>query len=154
MEFIMANLPAIIWFGVAIIFLVIELVTVATVSIWAVAGCIVACLIACVGAPVWLQLIVAVVVTGGLFGATYKKIRADKNDPKKLLQENISEGVEGKVGTVTSIIEPGERGQVLVDGIQWSAKCINEDERIEEKAHVIICRLDGTCCIVDRYELQ
>ena len=66
MDFIMANLAAIVWGVLAILFFVIEAVTVSTVSIWFVGGAVVAMLVAMIGGPIWLQLVLAIGVSGGL----------------------------------------------------------------------------------------
>ena len=155
MDFIMANLAAIVWGVLAILFFVIEAVTVSTVSIWFVGGAVVAMLVAMIGGPIWLQLVLAIGVSGGLLvGCRKMLINTKKKSAGELPRENIKDGLEGKIGVVTTKIEPGLKGQILLDGIQWTARGLNEEESFAEKAKVIVCRVDGTCCIVDKYEIS
>jgi len=150
MDFLMSNLDVIIWSVLAGIFLVMEMVTVATVSIWFVAGCVVAVAAALIGAPVWLEIILALGVSGGCF-LGFRKMLVGKSP--KALEEKVTDGIEGKIAVVTTKIEPGMRGQIKIDGIEWTAASLNEDETLPENTRVVICRQEGVCCYVEKYDI-
>lgn len=150
MEFITANLDIILWIVLAIAFFVIELVTVATVSIWFVCGSVVALALALLGLPVFLQIIAAIAVSGGMLIGLRKML--NKSHANKALSQSITENLELKTGTVSSAIEPGEIGQVMINGIAWSARGVDEEERFAEKTRVVVRRHEGIILYVEKYE--
>ena len=150
LEFITSNLPVIVWSVAAIFFFVIELATVATVSIWFVCGCVVAIPLAILGVPVFIQVIAAVGVSAGML-VGLRKMLAQNKKPKALTQ-NITDNLELKTGTVSSAIEPGETGQVMIDGIAWSARGVDEEERFPEKTRIVVRRHEGIIVYVEKYE--
>lgn len=150
MEFITSNLPVIIWSAAAIFFFIIELATVATVSIWFVCGSVVALALALIGVPVFVQVIAAIGVSAGML-VGIRKMLAKTKKPKELTQ-SIADNLELKTGTVSSAIEPGETGQVMIDGIAWSARGVDEEERFPEKTRVIVRRHEGIFLYVEKYE--
>ena len=152
MVWISANLPLIIWIVLTVIFGIIEAATAAVVSIWFVAGCVVAGIAALAGAPIWLQIVLAIGVSGVFIGFVRKMlVNQDKNGPK-ILAATEAESIEGKIGTVTTEITPAEPGQILVNGIQWTAQGMNPDDSFPVNSRVIVCKLDGLRCYVDKYE--
>lgn len=152
MDWISANLPLIIWIVLTVIFGIIEAATAAVVSIWFVAGCVVAGIAALAGAPIWIQIVLAIGVSGVFIGFVRKMlVNQDKNGPK-ILSATEAESIEGKIGTVTTEITPTEPGQILVNGIQWTAQGMNSDDSFPVNSRVIVCKLDGLKCYVDKYE--
>ncbi|MBR4985380.1 MAG: NfeD family protein, partial [Proteobacteria bacterium] len=153
MEWISANIPLLIWIGLTIFFGIIEAATVAVVSIWFVIGCAAAGIAAFAGGPIWLQLLLAIGVSSALLAYVRKMlVDQDKNSPK-VLASTDAESIEGKVGTVTTRITPESPGQVIVNGIQWTAQGMNPDDTFDVNTRVIICKLDGLRCLVDKYEV-
>ncbi|MBQ1927125.1 MAG: hypothetical protein II180_13505, partial [Proteobacteria bacterium] len=63
MDWISANIPLIVWIVLTIVFGILEAATAAVVSIWFVAGCVVAGIVALVGGPIWLQVVLAIGVS-------------------------------------------------------------------------------------------
>lgn len=152
MEFLSANLDIIIWAVLGITLFIIELATVNTVSIWFVGGCVAALIAAFLGGPVWLQIILAIGVSGALLGGCRKMLVGKLSS--KALKDNIIDEVEGKDAIVTSEISPGKPGQILLNGIQWSAKSINDDDTLPVDTRVITCRREGLIVYVDRYIIE
>lgn len=153
MDWISANIPLIVWIVLTIVFGILEAATAAVVSIWFVAGCVAAGIVALVGGPIWLQVVLAIGVSGVFIGFVRKMIvNQDKNGPK-MLAATDAESIEGKTGTVTTAIKPGEPGQILVNGIQWTAEGMNPDDSFPVNSRIIVCKLDGLKCFVDKYEI-
>lgn len=148
----MGYLDVIVWSAIAVIFFIVEIATVATISIWFVGGAIVAVAVALLGGPLWLQFALFVGVSFGLLFGLRKKLAASK--ASKEIDAKITDGMEGKTAVVTSTIEPGEKGQIRYDGIEWTAMAIDDEMQLNEKSKVIICRVEGSTCFVDKYELN
>ena len=58
--------PVIVWLAILIILVVIEIFTLGLTTIWFAGGALVAILVAALGGPVWLQIIIAAVVSAVL----------------------------------------------------------------------------------------
>ena len=151
MEFFLSNLDVIVWSVLAVFFLVIEMATAATVSIWFVGGCVAALAVGLIGGPVWLEVILALGVSAGLF-AGCRKMLVGKNP--KAIEEKVTDGLEGKIAIVTTAIEPGMKGQIKIDGVEWTAMALDDSVAIPERTRVVICRQEGCCCFVERYEIE
>lgn len=152
MEFFSAHLDVILWSVIGIVLFIIEAVTVNTVSIWFVGGCIAAVVVALLGGPVWLQIALAIGVSGGLL-AGCRKMLIGKLATKEL-KDSVIDEVEGKEAIVTSEISPGKAGQIHLNGIQWSAKSINDDDTFPVNTRVITCRREGLVVYVDKYDIS
>ncbi|MBQ1265772.1 MAG: NfeD family protein [Proteobacteria bacterium] len=150
-EFISAHLDVIIWSVSAVILFIIELATVSTVSIWFVGGCVVAIALALIGVPVIIQAIAAIAVSAGLLFGVRKMLVKSKGSQKAIAQ-SITDNLELKTGTVSSAIEPGEIGQVMIDGIAWSARGVDDQEQFPEKTRIIVRRHEGIFVYVEKYE--
>lgn len=137
----------VLWALAAVVFLVIELITVAMVSIWLVAGAIAALIAALCGAAVWLQTALFVAVSAVCFLALYPRL-------KKLVGKNRQatnlDRVVGATCVVTQRIDNlAGTGAVSVDGKTWTARTEN-GETVEEDALVTVRRIDGVKLIVNR----
>ena len=135
----------VIWLLLAAVFLVIELVTVGMVSIWCVAGALVALLAAALGAPLWLQIILFLLATGFCFAFLYPKLRhlVGKNR-----QATNADMVLGQTCVVTQRIDNlAGNGAVSVGGKTWSARS-ETGEPIEEGALVTALSIQGVKLIV------
>lgn len=152
MEAIMPWLPSIVWGVLLIIFVIAEAMTAAIVSIWFVAGSLVALVVALLGGPVWVQIILALGVSLGLLAGCRKMIPNGKN-AQKLEAEMSPESIIGKTGYVSEDIVPGKTGLVKIDGIQWTARTINHDEHLPENTRIVVCHQEGIICIVEKTEL-
>ena len=110
----------ILWIVAAVIFLIVEAVTAAMSSIWFLAGALAALAAAVLGAPVWLQVLVFIVVSGVCFAILYPRL-------KRLLrrdrQPTNADMVIGKECVVTQRIDNlAGTGAVAVGGKTWTAR--------------------------------
>ncbi|MBF0579267.1 NfeD family protein [Erysipelotrichaceae bacterium RD49] len=108
------------WLVLAGVMLVIELATVSLVSIWFVAGALIAAVLAFGHFGLWIQIAAFFVVSVILFCffkdrlQEFFRFRHDKSGASLVL---------GKTGEITSPIESHQDGRVLVAGQDWKASC-------------------------------
>lgn len=121
---------AVFWLAVAVIFLIIEAVTVGLTTIWFAAGAFVALILSMFHVPVIAQFIVFLIVSFCLLLFT-RKIFVEKLKTGRV--RTNAEALIGETGRVTAQIRPLETGQVRIKGQEWSAVC--RDETLIEKAH-------------------
>lgn len=113
----------IVWTAAIILFGVVEAVTAGLVSIWFVAGALVALIAAFVGAPLWLQIVLFLLVSATALALTRPLLR-------KITAANVeatnADRVLGDVGKVTETIDnENSAGAVYVDGKVWTARSVD-----------------------------
>ena len=134
----------ILWLVLAIIFLIIEALTVGLTTIWFAAGAAVALILSVFDFSVMTQVISFFVVSICLLVFT-----------RKIFVEKLKTGAEstnidaliGEIGQVNAKIEPFKTGQVNLKGQIWTAIC-EEEVTIEVGAFVIIKAIEGVKLIV------
>lgn len=140
-----------VWLVLAILFLIIELTTVALVSIWFAAGCLVAFIASLAGAELWLQILLMVVVSVILlmvFLLLRKKLGIFPGQKARTNADRLI----GEIGEVIQDIDTLEAvGQVRVSGQIWSART-EEDRIIPIGEKVRILDLQGVKLVVETYQ--
>ena len=134
----------ILWLALAIIFLVIEGLTVGLTTIWLAAGAAVALLLSVFDVPVLTQVIAFFAISICLLVFT-----------RKIFVEKLRTGAEstnidaliGEIGTVVETIEPFKTGQVNLKGQMWSAIC-EYDVTIQPDSFVIVKAIEGVKLVV------
>ena len=135
----------ILWIIVAAVFLATELATVALVSLWFVAGALVALLACVLGVAAWLQVLLFVLVSVGMLLLLRPFLRKYV-DPHRI-RTNV-EAVIGKEGIVLEPIDNLEAvGSVKLDGLPWSARS-ESGARIAAGTVVTVHRVEGVKLIV------
>ena len=108
------------WLGLLVAFLAAEGATVALVSVWFAAGCLVALIAALFGAPLWLQLLLFLAVGVGLLAMLRPLVR--KYFRPSLSRTNV-DAVIGTQGFVTEEIDNvAASGQVKLGAMPWTAR--------------------------------
>lgn len=135
---------ALIWFIIAILAGIFEVITVDLVSIWVAVGALVAMLLAWLKVPFIYQLIAVLVVSVGLGIIT-------RPFCKKLLRGNIlptnSDRLLGKTGIITKSFTGEERGELKIAGEYWT--CTSREEHpFNEGDHVTVLAIEGVKLIV------
>ena len=135
----------ILWAIAIVVFAVLEAITTQLVSVWFIVGSAAALISVKFNAPLFVQLIVFVAVSGITLILTrplIKKRLKPKNEPTN------ADRVIGQTGVVIEKIDNMSAvGQVKVDGQIWTARCI-DDTVIDEGKQVEIKRIDGVKLIV------
>ena len=136
---------ALIWFALAVVFLLIEGNTVMLVSVWFAAGGLVAMLAALLGAPFWLQLILFLGISAGLLALLRPLVR-------KYLKPNITatnvDSLIGSQGYITETVDNlAATGQVKLGAMPWTARS-TDGTPIEAGTLVRVDRVEGVKAFV------
>lgn len=146
MEYLMEN-PWIGWIAVGIVFLIIEVLTTALVSIWFVPAAIVTCLVSLFVDNLILQITVFVVLSA-IFMVICRKIY-NKHIKKKVDDVDQNEKLVGKIVKVTEETN-GVSGRILAGDIYW--KAVSEDgETIQKGETAIVKSVSGTTLIINKF---
>ena len=136
---------AILWFVLAVVFLMIEGGTVMLVSVWFAAGSLVAMLAALLSAPFWLQLILFLGVSAGLLALLRPMAR--KYLKPKITATNV-DAVVGAQGYVTETVDNlAATGQVKLGSMPWTARS-TDGSPIEAGTLVRVDRVEGVKAFV------
>ena len=145
------NWGAIIWFGLLLVFLIVEAACpIHLVSIWFAAGSLVAMIVSFLGGPVWLQVTLFLVVACTLVALLWPFIRKFLNP--KLSKTNV-DAVIGSEGKVTSDIDNiTATGQVKLGAMEWSARS-SSGIPIPKGTLVKVDRIEGVKVFVTPVEI-
>ncbi|MCR5592634.1 MAG: NfeD family protein [Saccharofermentans sp.] len=144
----------VLWLILAVIFIVIEGITLGLTTIWCAVGSAVAAICAYFGAPIGIQILVMVVVSIVFFFICVKWIKPQLNERYKR-KENATNAdrLFGEIGVVIKTIDTLEaKGQVKVKGQVWSAKTREENQVIPEGAKVKVLAIEGVKLLVEDYK--
>ena len=130
-----------IWLGMFVLFLIVEAACpVHLVSIWFAVGSLAALVVSLLCGPVWLQILLFLVVSGGLLACLWPFV-------KKVLNPHLSktnvDSIIGSQGYVTTAIDNlHAQGQVKLGGMEWTARSA-DGSAIEEGALIRVDRIEG-----------
>ena len=145
MEYLISN-PWVLWLVVGILFLIVELMTTALVSIWFVPAAIVTCLLSFVVKGFLWQTAIFVVLSA-VFMVICRKIY-NKHIKKPVDDIDQNEKLIGKPAKVTDDTN-GITGRILVGDIYWRA--VSEDGKtIPKEETVIIKGINGTTLVINK----
>ncbi len=137
------------WLILVGIFAIIEVSTVNLVSVWFAGGSLAALIASLLGAPVFLQVLIAVGVSGVMLALVLIFKPFDKFRHKQNVATN-SDRMIGQTGLVLTEIDPIEAtGTVKVLGQVWSAVTRGE-ERIAPDELVKVLGISGVKLIVEK----
>lgn len=129
-----------IWFGLLILFGILEAVTVSVVSIWFMAGSLAAILAALCGASLPVQIVLFLAVSVALLACLRPLVR--KYVSPKITATN-ADRVFGKTAVVTESIDNiAAQGAVKVGGVVWTARS-SGGKPIAAGAQVQVDRIEG-----------
>jgi len=136
---------ALVWIFIAVIFAVIEALTMGLTTIWFSAGAVCAAVASMLHAHMLMQVIVFLVVSVVLLYFTKplaeKKLRIGQ-------EKTNADALIGRKGLVVAEIAPYQTGLVKVDGQVWTAIGMTNDTRIEIGTEVTITKIQGVKLIV------
>ena len=137
---------AVVWLIILVACLVIEIFTLGLTTIWFAIGALASTIVALVGLPLWLQC-TAFVVASIIFLIFTRPI-AVKFFNKDRVKTNAEELV-GKMAIVISEIDNMQGiGQATVGGQEWSARTVNDTQKLPVGAVVEIVAIQGVKLIV------
>lgn len=134
-----------IWLAVAILFIVIEALTVGLTTIWFAAGALVSLVLALFKVNPLIQIAVFLVVSLVLL-ATTRKIFVNKL--KTGSEKTNVDALVGEEAVVLEDITPHDTGLVKVKGQDWTAVASDKDATIAKGATVTVEAIEGVKLIV------
>ena len=139
--------PVIVWLAILIILVVVEIFTLGLTTIWFAGGALVAILVAALGGPVWLQILVAAIVSAVLLFFTRPIAMKYFNRDR---EKTNAESLVGRQAIVISEINNLQGiGQITVNGMEWTARSIVDEQVIEPGEVVIIRGINGVKLLVE-----
>lgn len=135
-----------IWLAAAIIFIIIEAVTVGLTTIWFAAGALVALVLALIKVGVGVQVAVFLILSLVLL-ATTRKIFVNKL--KTGSEKTNVDALVGEEAVVLEDITPFNTGLVKVKGQNWTAIAADKDASILKGSTVKIKAIEGVKLIVE-----
>ena len=139
-----------IWLGLFVLCLIVEMACpIHLVSIWFAVGSLIAMVVSLLSGPVWLQILLFLVVSGGLLACLWPFV-------KKVLNPHLSrtnvDSIIGSQGYVTSAIDNlHAQGRVKLGGMEWTARSADGSE-IPEGVLVQVDRIEGVKVFVTTAE--
>lgn len=138
--------PELMWLVILVILAVVEIATVGLFTIWFAAGALIAEIATWLNAPLWLQVVLffGVSILMLVFTRPFALKYINKNQTKTNVDSMI-----GKRAVVTKNIDniKGE-GQVIVQGMEWTARAEQDDCKILVNDVVEIRAVSGVKLIV------
>ena len=129
-----------VWFGLLILFVIIEAATVGMVSAWFAAGALAALIVSLIGGEMWLQVLVFVTVSA----VTLALLRplAKKHINGRVTRTNVDAIVGKSCLCVTAIDNLASTGQVKIGDVEWTARSTPGDP-IAVGTQVTVDRVEG-----------
>ena len=135
------------WLIIFAVCLIAEIISLGLTTIWACGGAIAALIVAFFSGSLSLQIVVFLIVTFILFFTTRPIAR--KHLDNKLVKTNV-ESLIGKHVIVSADIDNlKSTGQVMINGVEWTARSKNNDI-IEAGTVVVVDEISGVKAIVEK----
>lgn len=136
----------VIWLGLFVLFLVIEIITMGLTTIWFAGGALVAFLVAILGLGPEVQIVVFAIVSLALLAVTRPLAI------KYFNQDRQKTGAELLIGQKALVLEDidtlAAKGRVEVRGQEWAAKTDAPDGKIPKNTVVVVDGIQGVKLIV------
>lgn len=143
-------MEAIIWLGLVVVLIIIELGTLGLTTVWFAGGALVSCIAALLGAGVAVQVVLFLLVSVLLLVFTRPVAMRCLNQSRT---KTNAESLIGREAVVTLEIDNlKSQGQVQVNGLEWTARASDSQETIAKDTIVEIEKIDGVKLIVKRKE--
>lgn len=144
--------PVIMWLAVLVILVIVELATMGLTTIWFAGGALIATVIAALEGPLWLQFVCFVVVSLVLLVLTRPVAMRYFNQNR---EKTNADSLVGKQAIVTlDINNLLGAGQVMLNGMEWSARSAKDDVKIEAGAVVVVKSISGVKVLVEPQEME
>ena len=136
------------WLGLAVLFGVLELVSLDLFLVMLAGGAIVGAVTALLGGPVVLQIVLALVSSVALLGVIRPTVVRRLHAGPDL--KTGADALIGKRATVLRELAYGTPGRVKIGGDEWTAEPYDEDDRIEPGELVDVVQIKGATAYVLR----
>ncbi len=136
------------WLTLAVALGALELVSLDLFLIMLAGGALVGAVVALLGAPVALQVVLALISAVGLLGVIRPSVVKRLHQGPTL--RTGAEALIGKRATVLRELAHGTPGRVKIGGEEWTAEPYDEDDRIEPGEVVDVVQIKGATAYVLR----
>ena len=136
------------WLIAMAVLLIVEIITMGLTTIWFAAGALVAVIAALLHAPIAVQFVLFVVVSVILFCFTRPVAEKYLNNSRTKTNINSIIGEEAKV--TEDIDNFNQKGAVVVKGLEWTARSVDDNEVIPAGSKVKVIEVSGVKLIVER----
>lgn len=137
------------WVAITLICIIIEVFSFSLTTIWFACGALITTLFSLTKMPFYWQLLIFVLSSLILLLCTrpfvVKKLRI------KRVATN-SDAIIGKTALVTQTVSAQKKGTIKVGGLEWTAKCAEDDE-IQEGCECTVCAIEGVTAVVKKRDL-
>ena len=138
-------IQAIVWLGLMLLFLAVEVGTVGLVSVWFAAGSLAAVIACLLGAGLPVQVVLFLAVSGVLLGLLRPFVRRWLTP--RLTPTNV-DAVVGAVGILTEAVDNvASQGRVKLGGMTWTARS-TDNSPIPAGTRVRVDRIEGVKALV------
>lgn len=134
------------WLAALAVFLVIEIITLGLATIWFAGGALVAFVLALFNVPWLVQIAVFLIVSIVLLIFTRPVVEKRLNESRTKTNVNSMAGKEGRV--TETIDNFNQKGTIIVNGLEWTARSSKEGLIIPEGTKVIINEVKGVKAFV------
>ena len=141
---ILLNNMQFVWLGAAVVFIIIEALTMGLTTIWFALGALISMVLAFLNLPLAWQILLFLIVSSILLLFT-RPVAVDKLKIGKI--KTNAESLVGLQGFIVKAISAEEKGQVKVRGQIWTAAAA-EDEELQENEKVIVEKIEGVTLYV------
>lgn len=135
------------WLVLFIVFLIVEITTVSLTCIWFAAGALLALIFSLFNVHIVIQIIVAVVVS--VLMLIFTKPVLSKHLLAKRTKTNYESVIGQKVKVTEQINNLENRGTVIVNGLEWTARSI-DNKVIDVDELVEVVKVEGVKAIVKK----
>ena len=136
------------WLAAIVLFVIIEINTMALTTIWFAGGSVAAFLAALLGASVKIQLVLFLIVSGILLFFT--RPFAAKYINKGTVKTNAASLIGKKARVTVEINNQLSQGAAVVSGQEWTARTEHDEDVIPAGEMVLIKEIRGVKLIVER----
>ena len=136
-----------IWCGVILLSLLVEVCTFGLVSIWFAIGATVAAAMAAFELPEWSQILAFVLVSFLLLLILYRKMAK-----RRTVKTNSDSVIGGRYVVTESINNLMGSGRVQVGGLSWAAKSTDDKKVIPEGTVVVVRAINGVTLLCETDE--
>ena len=136
----------IVWLVAVFVFLVLELISMVLTTIWFAGGAVVAFVASLFGVPIPVQILLFIVTSVVMLIFTRPVVEKKLNNSRT--KTNVEE-IIGKEGKVTEAVDNfNQKGVVVINGLEWSARNGETDDIIPVGAKVIVKEVQGVKVMV------
>ncbi|MFR8259869.1 MAG: NfeD family protein [Frisingicoccus sp.] len=136
------------WLGAFGVLLLIEILTLGLTTIWFAVGALAAFLLAFVQVPLMIQIVVFIVVSVVMLVFTRPIMTKYLN--KKTTKTNAESLVGRKARVLIPINNLKSEGQVMVNGMEWTARSTKDEVTFQKDEMVRIAGISGVKLIVEK----